>query len=103
MHFLLFFKTIFMSTNPAISTPQLSDFEIQKMQEVERRITSAKTPTQLEYSRNWVIDSFTGENQKYLLSKLDAIAEKLTKGMKTIERVAQRFPVDDEQFEPQTL
>lgn len=88
MHFLLFFKTIFMSTNPAISTPKLSDFEIQKMQDVERRITSAKTPTQLEYSRNWVIDSFTGENQKYLLSKLDAIAEKLTKGMKTIERVA---------------
>lgn len=91
-----------MSTNPAISSPKLSEFEIQKMQEVERRITSAKTPEQLDYSRRWVIDSFSGENQKYLLSKLDAIAEKLTKGMKTIEYVGPRFPCDDEQIEPKT-
>lgn len=89
-----------MSTNPAINTTQLSDFVIQKMQEVERRITSAKTPDQLAYSRRWVIDSFTGENQRYLLEKLDAISEKLTKGMKAIEHVGPRFPCDDEYVEP---
>lgn len=89
-----------MSTNPAINTTQLSDFEIQQMKEVERRITSAKTPDQLAYSRRWVIDSFTGKNQRYLLEKLDAISLGLTKGMTVIEGAKQRFPWDDEQILP---